>query len=578
MPAYQLLRSSPQEKQYELTKEQREVLHAELDKCVEVKETYRNKAETFLTEYGICHIADIEYETRKMYEKFLQEEIAQVSRSAYLKGFDRIKQHAIREEMQTLSGRRKLPLQYDNRMLYLPYHPDQELAAGFYNAVKKEELAWDFGKAAPDKMKRQIFDILHYVIREYQNFKTRRRNLAALRIFYDYCTEQKIKDIECMEWEQTEKFRKAADGKGERTFYIVDVCRKALFMEADETHWHANVWYLERFHFESSRVNPAKPVISLSFLEVKSQRNSSILKEYMKYGLGITSLSIGNLRYEFLFIRNFLIEIERNGIADICRADADDMRKYFHSLDTGNIQAETYNKHIMSILHFFDFMRVRGYIERIPFHAQYYLKKTVLKHHDRSVDQKVYMEVLQKLGKFPEDIRLMFLHLWGTGLRASEVCTLKGNAYYTQNGDTWMQVYQIKMKSYKRIPVPAALYLLMKVYIDKHEIKAEDYIFQNRKGGAYCYATFRCRILKCCQENGIADGEYLFKSHDFRHTLATLFHNEGVSVQGIRDYLGHEYEEMTMQYIDFIPKKIAGANEEYFSNPENSLAAGLERK
>lgn len=578
MPAYQLLRFNPQEKEYGLTEEQQEVLHAELDECQEVAVTFRNKAETFLSGCGICHIADIGYETRVLYEEFLQTEIAQVSLNMYLKGFDRIKQHSIREEMQTLAGRRKLPLRYESRILYLPYHPDQELAADFNNAVKKEELAWDFGRAAPEKMKRQMFDILHYIIREYQNPKTRRRNLAALRIFYDYCTEQQIGDIERMEREQTEGFRKAAEGKGERIFHIVDICRKALFIEADEIHWYANVWYMERFHFETSRVNPAKPVISLSFLEVGSHRNRKILKEYMKYGLGITSLSIGNLRFEFMFVRNFLVEIEKGGIEDICKADSNDMGNYFRSLSEKDIQADTYNKHVMSILHFFDFMRVRGYIKRIPFHEQYYLKKTVLKHHDRSVDQKVYMEIIQKLGKFPEDLRLMFLHLWGTGLRASEVCTLKGNAYYMQDGDTWIQVYQIKMKSYKRIPMPEALYMLMEVYMDRHKIKAEDYIFQNQKGGAYCYATFRSRMLKCCRENGIADGEYLFKSHDFRHTLATLFHDEGVSVQGIRDYLGHEYEEMTMQYIDFIPKKIARANEEYFSNPVNSLAAELERK
>lgn len=59
----------------------------------------------------------------------------------------------------------------------------------------------------------------------------------------------------------------------------------------------------------------------------------------------------------------------------------------------------------------------------------------------------------------------MFLHLWCLGLRASEVCTLKGNAYYQQGEDYWIQVYQVKMKNYKRIPIPQALYQIMKVYL-----------------------------------------------------------------------------------------------------------------
>lgn len=59
----------------------------------------------------------------------------------------------------------------------------------------------------------------------------------------------------------------------------------------------------------------------------------------------------------------------------------------------------------------------------------------------------------------------MYLHLWSIGLRISEVCTLKGDAYYIQGRDAWIQVYQIKMKSYKRIPIPDALYKLMKEYL-----------------------------------------------------------------------------------------------------------------
>lgn len=84
-------------------------------------------------------------------------------------------------------------------------------------------------------------------------------------------------------------------------------------------------------------------------------------------------------------------------------------------------------------------------------------------------------------------------------------------------------------------------------------------------------------MLRACRENGIANGEYIFRSHDYRHTVATMFYDNEVSLQSIRDYLGHTYEEMTRQYIDFMPKKIAQANEEFFSTQENSLASWLRK-
>lgn len=577
MPAYPLRieRIQQEEEQHELHKQLRE----ELDACTEVKPAERNKAEKFLVKAGVWHIADINYQLRQAYAEFLTGEVAPISYSSYLKGFDRLKQHSLREQIRTLAGRNR-QIRYQNQILFLPYHPDQKLAELFDHATKKEELVWDFARAAPEKLKRQVYLILHYVIRGYENAKTRRRLLNELHMFYDYMTEQGIADIDYLEQEQIDGYQRflQASGLENVRISIVDVSRKALFLEAAETNWKANVWYLERFHFEPGRNNPSNPVERLSFLEVKHARNRWYLQQYMKYGLGITSLSINSLRLEFSYIRTFLAEFNNTGMEDVSLADASDMREYFRKLDRKEIQPETYNNYVMSILHFYGFLRSRRYVEKIPFHEQYYLKKVVPKHNDRSVEETVYLEVMQNLKCFPEELRLMFLHLWSIGLRASEVCTLQADAYYIQGRDAWIQIYQVKMKTYKRIPIPAALYKLMKVYISKYERKPDEYVFQNTHGGAYCYGTFRKKMLQYCDACGIQNGEYLFKSHDYRHTVATSFYDDGVSIQSVRDYLGHNHEEMTRQYIDYMPKKLAKANEEYFKRPENSLASGLKKR
>lgn len=581
MSVYPLWQAEMPEASHDEIRKKREQLAAEVDACCEVEGPYRNKVKKFLEMQEIWHISEIDYPVRVRYKEFLKAEVSPVSWSIYLKGFDRIKQHAIRDQMRTLAGRRNSGLRFDNQILFLPYHPDQELAAQFDRVGKKEELAWDFSRKASEVMKEQIFVTLHYIINQYPNKKTRSRNLLALRKFYDFCVNGHVDDIEALELRQIQEFKESLSGKQEQeaTMRVVDISRKAVFLEADEIHWNANVWYLERFHFESTRINPANPVVSLSFAEVTHIGNRRLLQQYMKYGLGITHLSISNLRSEFHMVRRFLEWLnDRLGVSeDVCRVNADTIGDYFKSRDESGIQEDTYNSEVMAVLHFFDYLMVKGKIEKIPFHKEYYLKKTFLKHHDRSVAEEVHMEILSKLHCFPEELRLMFLHLWGIGLRASEVCTLKGNAYYVQGRDAWIQVYQVKMKTYKRIPIPAALYKLMKVFIKKYGIEADDYVFQNRKGGAYGYSTLRARMIKYCDENHIAGGEYLFQSHAYRHTVATVFYDSGVSVQGVRDYLGHEYEEMTRQYIDYMPKKIAKANEEYFSEQENSLGFGIKR-
>lgn len=92
---------------------------------------------------------------------------------------------------------------------------------------------------------------------------------------------------------------------------------------------------------------------------------------------------------------------------------------------------------------------------------------------------------------------------------------------------------------------------------------------------AYRVGTFRQEFQQHCIKNQIADGEYIFKTHDYRHTLATHFYDDGVSIQTIRDYLGHFSEDMTKQYVDFMPKRIAKANDAYFKKPGNDLASAI---
>ena len=236
-----------------------------------------------------------------------------------------------------------------------------------------------------------------------------------------------------------------------------------------------------------------------------------------------------------------------------------------------------FNDIVVTIHQLYAYLQTKGIIKQIPFNYQYYLKKQVLHHNNRSVKVEIYETILSRLKDFPEVPRLILLHSMLLGLRISEVCCLKGNAYYWQGRDAWIQVYQIKMRTYKRIPIPEVLYKIMKVYIKKYDIGSEDYVFQNKKGGAYHYGSFKFQIKKIFDEDSEIYQEYDFKSHDFRHTIATMLYDDEVPLQSIRDYLGHDYEEMTQQYVDYMPKRIAKANQELFAKEGSSLASGIKR-
>lgn len=495
-----------------------------------------------------------------------------------LRGFDRIFIHRMKEELKTLAGQRKYTTEYRDQWMCLTHYPEIEIAESFLASKDGKELLWDFTLGCPRNLKMQIFTVLKVVIHTYEG-EMRKEKLLALRRFYQFCVKHQVADIETMTLDKEQQFEQelAEEFKGRKkrtVFGILRTSRKILFIQASEIHWQANVWFLERFHFSKERMNPSKPIELVSFKEVTNLENQKILQKYLRYLFGITDLCISTIRIKLLELRTFLVHFngEKKPIYEM---EAEKIQKYLEGIRNQNTREATANGRIFMILQFYNFLVVKRYLKKIPFRHEYYLQKEVRVHNDRSVPEGVYTEILSKLAEFPEHLRLMFLHLWCTGIRGSEVCTLTGDGYEEKDGDYWLKVYQVKMKTYKRIPIPEALYKLVQVYKKKYQIGPEEYLFQNQTGGAFRYGTFRYQMLKYCEKYQIADGEYLFKSHDYRHNLATLYYDSGISLQAVRDYLGHEYEEMTRQYVDYMPKKLEKASEAYFQEETHSFAAEL---
>lgn len=563
------------ESEVDIEKKKQE-LYSEIDALGIKSDSRINKLKKFLADRKIWHLEEMDYPLRNSYEQYLRGQIRSQIVSFYLKIYDTVKQQHIYQQMQTLNGKRIYEWKYQNKIYFLKYYPEKEIAETFETSYKTNLLVWDFTQNCSEVLKKQIFYTLSRIIANTSMSKAYRNvRLKSLKLLYDSCVQLNITDIGLLEMEQVETILKNFPETSQRS--ILGECRRDAFMQQEQIQWEANVWYLERLHLGKHRIDESKSLISISFMEVKEIQNREILQAYMKYELGITGQAVSTIVRRFVCIRNFIELLEQEKILAI-HATVAEVKKYADGLRERGIQAKGFNERIFGIGHFYKFMEVKQYITRMPFRIEYFQQKEVIVHHDRSVEETVYMEILKKLYLFPERLRCMFLHLWCLGLRASEVCTLKGNAYYQQGEDYWIQVYQVKMKNYKRIPIPQALYQIMKVYLKKHEIQPEEFIFKNSRGGACLYGTFRTQMIEACRENKIANGEYLFQSHDYRHTVATMFYDSHVSLQSIRDYLGHTYEEMTRQYIDYMPQRIAKANDEFFEMQGSSLASWLKKE
>lgn len=143
-----------------------------------------------------------------------------------------------------------------------------------------------------------------------------------------------VRDIEILEMAQIEKYqsslRQKYKGKKIPPAYehIIGIARRAVFLGAEEIHWQANIWYLERFHISERRKDSSKSLESVSFLEIVNRENRKYAQEYMKYELGIMGQALSTVTGRYRFVRNFLIGIDKN----VCQCTHEDIENYIKKL------------------------------------------------------------------------------------------------------------------------------------------------------------------------------------------------------------------------------------------------------
>ncbi len=137
----------------------------------------------------------------------------------------------------------------------------------------------------------------------------RRYFLEPLKALIRFCDKYGIDDIEEMEQADENRFYLYLNNEPEiikkQASKIVEFARRTLFLTDSETNWRACIWYMDRFQFDKSRINASSPVKSLSFINIYEKENRWYLQLYAKYLVGISDLSLSNIRNTISFISQF---------------------------------------------------------------------------------------------------------------------------------------------------------------------------------------------------------------------------------------------------------------------------------
>lgn len=142
------------------------------------------------------------------------------------------------------------------------------------------------------------------------------------------------------------------------------------------------------------------------------------------------------------------------------------------------------------------------------------------------------------------DIAIVEL-LFGTGIRVSELCSLKINSVNLEEG--YIKVYGKGSKERMVQICQSEILIALKTYqqLEVRRKKKVDFFFSNRLGSELSTQSVRSMIKKLAMFSGLSK---VVTPHTFRHTFATLLLEEGVDIKYIQTILGHSSLTTTQIY------------------------------
>lgn len=131
MPVY-MMQQAVQTESREEVEERKRQLGKQIEASGYQDKTSLNRLRDFLTEMEIRDISEMDYQLRERYEEQLKvREYAQTSVGRLLRAYDFVKRSEIDSQMKTLAGKQRYQWTYRDELIYLPYHPNREIAELF---------------------------------------------------------------------------------------------------------------------------------------------------------------------------------------------------------------------------------------------------------------------------------------------------------------------------------------------------------------------------------------------------------------------------------------------------------------
>jgi integrase/recombinase XerD len=315
-----------------------------------------------------------------------------------------------------------------------------------------------------------------------------------------------------------------------------------------------------------------------------SHRTSITLKEAFQEFLNVKSIAglrertlkdhKDHFRYfnEFLETTGSVVNLVEEVTPSLCRAYVAYLKNEKSKWDTHeNIPTEnmgisdtTINIRLRTLKAQFNFYLDEGFIEYNPWSSVPLLKTDKKDLEVFSKDQFLrLLEVPNKKTFAGFRNFVIMIALLDTGLRISELLSLKDYHVDWDNSILWLGASRAKLRMGRPIPISERTFRLLKDLINENAILPEwdRTIFISVSGKPLCSSSVRQIMKEYGKKAAISNVRV--SPHTLRHTFSTHFILNGGDPFSLMKILGHSSIEMTMRYIQMNTEEIKKQHGEF---------------
>lgn len=290
---------------------------------------------------------------------------------------------------------------------------------------------------------------------------------------------------------------------------------------------------------------------------------------YLKYYKGYSNNTIYSYKLDISLFLNYL-ELTK---IDFTIFNLNTAEKYFMHIENNyNLKLSSISRKKISVKQFYRYLFEKNLISNDESHK--ILIQTA------KIENKEYYSVkdIKRLFitlKYDTAINyrnsLIIFMLYSTGIRVSELINIK-----LDNINLEQKVILVTGKGNKQrfIPMNDQLLNLIKdfksnyYFKEFHSIRNKNYLFLNYKGNPISRHMLNKIINKAVEESGLNLKLY---PHKFRHICATHLLENGVDIEDVQKYLGHQNISSTEIYLTLSPTYVKENYYKYiFTNKENN--------